>query len=59
MIFDRAGYSPEFAEQWKQRIAVITYHKFPAGQWRRGVWSRKVHLVSGEEISWPWRRELN
>ena len=52
MIFDRAGYSPEFfAERWKQRIAVITYHKFPAGQWAEEEFSpRKVHLVSGEEV---------
>lgn len=32
LIFDRAGYSPEFfARMWKLRIAVITYHKFPQG----------------------------
>ena len=29
LIFDRAGYPPEFfARQWEQRIAVITYHNF-------------------------------
>jgi len=52
MIFDRAGYSPEFfADRWKQRIAVITYHKFPAGQWAEEEFSpRKVRLVSGEEV---------
>jgi len=34
LIFDRAGYSPEFfARMWALRIAVITYHKFPQGQW--------------------------
>lgn len=52
MIFDRAGYSPEFfAERWKQRIAVITYHKFPQGPWAEEEFSpRKVRLVSGEEV---------
>jgi hypothetical protein len=52
MIFDRAGYSPEFfAERWKQRIAVITYHKFPTGQWAQEEFSpRKVRLVSGQEV---------
>jgi len=52
MIFDRAGYSPEFfAERWKERIAVITYHKFPAGRWAEEEFSpRKVRLASGEEV---------
>ena len=52
MIFDRAGYSPEFfASQWQQRIAVITYHKFPEGQWAAEEFSsRKVRLVSGEDV---------
>jgi hypothetical protein len=52
MIFDRAGYSPEFfARQWEQRIAVITYHKFPQGQWAVEEFSvRKVRLVNGEEV---------
>jgi hypothetical protein len=52
MIFDRAGYSPEFfKERWKQRIALITYHKFPEGQWAEAEFSpRKVRLVSGAEV---------
>lgn len=52
MIFDRAGYSPEFFERrWEQRIAVITYHKFPEGQWAEEEFSpRKVRLVNGEEV---------
>ena len=34
LVFDRAGYSPEFfAEQKAQRVAVITYHKFPGEAW--------------------------
>jgi hypothetical protein len=52
MIFDRAGYSPEFfAQQWERRIAVITYHKFPAEPWGVHEFSRqKVRLVHGEEV---------
>ena len=52
MIFDRAGYSPEFfARQWRQRIAVITYHKFPEGLWADHEFSRqKLRLVNGEEV---------
>ncbi|HEY5909244.1 MAG TPA: hypothetical protein VJA21_01425 [Verrucomicrobiae bacterium] len=52
MIFDRAGYSPEFfQDRWQQRIALITYHKFPEGQWAPEEFSsRKVRLVSGEEV---------
>ena len=52
MIFDRAGYSPDFFEErWEQRIAVITYHKFPEGQWAPEEFSpRRVRLVSGEEV---------
>jgi hypothetical protein len=52
MIFDRAGYSPEFfARRWEQRIAVITYHKFPAEPWPREEFApRTVRLVNGEEV---------
>jgi hypothetical protein len=52
MIFDRAGYSPEFfARMWGQRIAVITYHKFPQGQWPAEEFTtRTVRLVSGEQL---------
>ena len=53
MIFDRAGYSPEFfARQWAQRIAVITYHKFPEAQWAAEEFSlQQVRLVNGEEVA--------
>jgi len=52
MIFDRAGYSPEFfARQWRQRVAVITYHKFPEEPWADHEFNRqKVRLVNGEEV---------
>lgn len=53
LIFDRAGYSPEFlALMWKLRIAVITYHKFPQGQWAEEEFSpRQVKLVNGEQVT--------
>jgi hypothetical protein len=52
LIFDRAGYSPEFFQRrWAQRIAVITYHKFPEGEWPAEEFTvQKVRLVSGEEV---------
>jgi len=35
IVFDREGYSPTFfREMWQEhRIACITYHKFPKGDW--------------------------
>jgi hypothetical protein len=52
LIFDRAGYSPEFfARMWEMRIAVITYHKFPEGQWAEDEFSLcRVRLINGEEV---------
>jgi hypothetical protein len=53
MIFDRAGYSPEFFQRrWAQRIAVISYHKFPQGQWPAEEFTAcTLRLVSGEEVA--------
>lgn len=52
LIFDRAGYSPEFfARLWALRIAVISYHKFPQGEWAPEEFSaRPVRLINGEEV---------
>lgn len=52
LIFDRAGYSPEFFARMRAlRIAVITYHKFPQGPWERQEFGpRKVRLINGEEV---------
>jgi hypothetical protein len=52
LIFDRAGYSPElFARLWAQRIAILTYHKFPQGEWAEEEFTvRPVRLVNGEEV---------
>jgi hypothetical protein len=55
VIFDRAGYSPEFFQRlWEQRIAIITYHKFPQGQWDPEEFTeRTVRLSNG-----LWAREI-
>lgn len=52
LVFDRAGYSPDFFQrQWQQRIAVLTYHKFPEGQWPVEEFTlRTVRLISGEQV---------
>jgi len=52
LIFDRAGYSPEFfARMWALRIAVITYHKFPKEPWAEEEFSScQVRLINGEEV---------
>jgi hypothetical protein len=52
MVFDREGYSPEFfARLRKQRIAVITYHKFPREPWPVGEFSTNtVRLINGETV---------
>lgn len=53
LVFDRAGYSPEFfGRMWAERIAVMTYHKFPGEAWAREEFvPHTVRLVSGEEVS--------
>lgn len=52
LVFDRAGYSPQFMKrQWEQRIAVITYHKFPPEPWPVEEFSvRPVRLVNGQTV---------
>lgn len=50
IIFDREGYSPKFlAEMKEERIAVISYHKFPGPDWSAEEFAvREVRLVNGE-----------
>jgi len=52
MVFDRAGYSPEFFAQMKaQRVAVITYHKFPGEDWPAGEFvEQELTLANGEKV---------
>jgi prepilin-type processing-associated H-X9-DG protein len=52
VVFDREGYSPDFfAELKKQRIAVLTYHKFPGEDWPEQEFElSEVTLVHGEKV---------
>jgi hypothetical protein len=50
LVFDREGYSPElFAQMWKKRIAILTYHKFPQDDWRREEFATHSVLLAGGE----------
>lgn len=52
LVFDREGYSPDFFLAMKaQRIAVLTYHKFPGPDWpAREFVAREVTLGHGERV---------
>ena len=52
IVFDREGYSPQFFAQMKeQRIAVLTYHKFPGEPWSEQEFrTHEVSLVNGERV---------
>jgi len=53
LIFDREGYSPDFfAELKTQRIAILTYHKFPGQPWPLAEFAHHaVQLHSGETLA--------
>jgi len=54
IVFDREGYSPEFfREMWQTyRIACITYHKFPRGDWpEESFVDTELTLPNGEQLS--------
>jgi hypothetical protein len=53
IVFDREGYSPKFFARMKeQRIAVLTYHKYPGEAWPEHEFqTHRVILVNGEEVS--------
>jgi len=53
LVFDRAGYSPEFfAEQKAQRVAVLTYHKFPGDDWAVEEFApHELVLANGEQVT--------
>lgn len=53
MVFDREGYSPGlFAELAAQRIAILTYHKFPDADWPAAEFAaHPVTLVNGEQVA--------
>jgi hypothetical protein len=50
LIFDREGYSPDFfAELKAQRIAILTYHKYPGEKWPASEFvPHSVRLHNGE-----------
>jgi hypothetical protein len=52
IVFDREGYSPELAlELHQRRIAVLTYHRYPEGDWQAEEFQEQaVKLVSGETV---------
>jgi hypothetical protein len=52
LIFDREGYSPDFFSELKaQRIAILTYHKFPGQKWPAVEFARHpVRLHNGEIV---------
>lgn len=53
LIFDREGYSPAFfSELPQQRIAVVTYHKFPGPDWPATEFRAcQVELPGGETVT--------
>ena len=52
LIFDREGYSPDFfAELKAQRIAILTYHKFPGQPWPLAEFANhSVQLPGGQSV---------
>jgi Transposase protein len=53
IVFDREGYSPGFFAQMKEeRIAILTYHKFPGELWpEQEFQTHKLSLINGEQVS--------
>ena len=53
LIFDREGYSPPlFARLEEQRIAILSYHKFPGEDWPASEFSeQKTTLQNGESVT--------
>ena len=53
VVFDREGYSPElFAVLAAQRIAILTYHKFPDADWPAEEFAEQtVTLANGEAVT--------
>ena len=53
LVFDREGYSPEFFHQMRQqRIAILTYHKYPGESWPEEEFAEyTVTLASGERTT--------
>jgi hypothetical protein len=52
IIFDREAYSPDlFLELQQERIAALTYHRYPKGDWPEQEFQQQVvQLPSGEAV---------
>jgi len=52
LVFDREGYSPAFLQRMKsQRVACLTYHKYPGDDWREEeFFAHRVKLSSGQVV---------
>ena len=53
LVFDREGYSPDFFKRMQaQRIACLTYHKFPGEDWPEEEFApMQVQLPGGETLT--------
>jgi Transposase protein len=53
VVFDREGYSPDFFARMKQqRIACLTYHKYPGEDWPKDEFvPTEVRLASGQQTT--------
>jgi len=52
LVFDREGYSPAFLQRMKsQRVACLTYHKYPGDDWREEEFSpHQVKLPTAQVV---------
>jgi len=51
LVFDREAYSPEFFREMKaQRIAILSYHKFPGEPWAESEFSEQTVALAGGEV---------
>lgn len=53
LVCDRESYSPAFFKRMKaQRVACLSYHKYPGEDWREEEFQwREVHMPSGEKVT--------
>jgi hypothetical protein len=53
LIFDREGYSPDFfAELQAQRIAILTYHKYPGDKWPPSSPATQCGCTTAKSSNW-------
>jgi hypothetical protein len=51
LVFDREAYSPEFFREMKdERIAILTYHKFPGEDWPPEQFAEHAVRLAGGEL---------